>query len=109
MRESARQARDFISLEQPNSNHPQLTKLASISRAVWFQGLELYELIAGLDAQRESCNDFARVQIMLSGLEDLCDLCAQHALLVHGHKQAAFGKEVQQEKGTNKKWNNKRR
>ena len=45
MRESALQARDIIFLEQPNSNFSQLTRLASISRAVWFQDFKLASII----------------------------------------------------------------
>ena len=54
MRESALQARDKIFVDSPNSNHSQLTRLASISRAVWYQDFKLANILVLLsDLGRE--------------------------------------------------------
>ena len=45
MRESALQARDIIFLESPNCEFSQLTRLASVSRACWFQDLKLANIL----------------------------------------------------------------
>ena len=45
MRESARQARDCICLEQPECKLSKLTRLAGISRAVWFQNVQLANIL----------------------------------------------------------------